>query len=149
MATRKPAVTYTFDLAAVVTARITTRAGESAAQRAADSLVALSVTATSDELDVSDAPADAVFDVTTVAPRGRGYLVDAITSDGTEIGVSESQLIQEPITGERDALKAELDNALDALQGDSNDAEHEALYGIAQTLARVLGIKDEDLPEGF
>jgi hypothetical protein len=37
-------------------------------------------------------------------------------------------------------LGTELLNAADALNGDSNDAEHDALYSLASTVAGVLGV---------
>lgn len=40
----------------------------------------------------------------------------------------------------RDALKGALAEADEALGGDSNDAEHDALYSIRQTLAEILGV---------
>lgn len=42
-------------------------------------------------------------------------------------------------------LSNELANAADALNGDSNDAEHDALYSVASTLAGLLGIDLDDL----
>ena len=130
--------TYTFDVLAVATVTVTTDAGEDAARQAIDSLIAISTTAVPGELDVEIAPRGTVFDVRTVAPRGRGYLVDAISEDDKEVSVT-TESIREPIDGaDRNQLRAELDNANAALDGDSNDDEHDALYGLAQAVANVL-----------
>jgi hypothetical protein len=90
-------VTYTFDIAAIVTLRITTGAGETAARQAASAIDAISVMATRDELDLNtDVPPEVVFDVSTVAPRGRPYLVDGVRADGTDAPVSGMESIPEP-----------------------------------------------------
>lgn len=39
-----------------------------------------------------------------------------------------------------DDLKSDLDTGIEALKGDSNDAEHEALWGITETVARFLDL---------
>lgn len=128
-------VTYTFDMAAVVTVQITTDAGENAARRAANSLVAISVAATRKELVAPEARPETIFDVSTVAPRGRGYLVNTTS----ELESAEAELIPEPLTGNaRGILKETLDNAFRALEGDSASTEHDALYGVASAIVGIL-----------
>jgi hypothetical protein len=92
-------VTYTFDLVAVTTLKITTSAGEDAARAAAAAIIAISTTATTDELDVdADIAPGTRLDVTTVAPRGRPCLVYAETAAGGNVTISESEEFLEPIT---------------------------------------------------
>lgn len=134
-------VTYTFDVVTVATLRITTSDGEAAARQAADAIDAISVTATGDELDLNaDVEAGTVYDVTTVSPRGRTYIVCAEDAAGQDVGTSVAEQIPEPITGDwRVPLGEELNGALDALDGDSNDAEHDALHGLTETVQAALG----------
>lgn len=92
-------ITYTFDLAAVTTFKVTTDAGEDAARRAADMVIAISVAVTSAELDLEDdIPVPMTFDVTTVAPRGRAYLVDAEDVNGQEVSISGQEWLPEPVS---------------------------------------------------
>lgn len=44
------------------------------------------------------------------------------------------------VLSDRNALRDELFNAHDALSGDSNDAEHEALIGLSEVVARCLDL---------
>lgn len=134
-------VTYTFDVATIATIKVTTDAGEAAAREAVNAIDAISVTATSDELDLTaDVAAGTGYDVTTVAPRSRAYLVYAVDADGQEAPVTDDGGIPEPITGDwRRPLAGELAGAEAALDGDSNDAEHDALYGLAETVRAALG----------
>jgi hypothetical protein len=142
-------IIYTFDMAAVCTFTIRTPDGEDVARSALDSLEAISVTAMPGELD-ADAPAGMVFDVRTVAPRGRAYIVAAEHEDDTEVPLVQSDPgIPEPITGDnRSALQSKLDDAIEALEGDSNDAKHAALYGLASVVASVLGVEFDPRPPG-
>lgn len=45
-------------------------------------------------------------------------------------------------------LGSELDNIVDALNGDSNDDEHDALFAVGETIAKLLGVDLRDLLEG-
>jgi hypothetical protein len=57
---------------------------------------------------------------------------------------SQTCLCQEPIGGEwRDRLQEALAEADAALGGDSNDAEHDALYSVRETIASLLGVTSE------
>jgi hypothetical protein len=139
-------VTYKFDVVSVTTFDITTAYGEAAARQAAESIEAYEPGCGIDAAGTK-AP-DVEYDVTCVAPRGKPYLVETEGESGEEL--------PEPITGDnRSILQSELDDAIDALEGDSNDAEHDALYGLAETVAQVLGtgfnphLPGEDLTTGY
>ena len=136
--TDKTPVTYKFDIVAVATINLTTTAGPDAAREAVDSLQAI------DNGWDGYLPADAGYQLTCVAPRGRAYLVDTdpelTRPDAPDTSIADYPL-PEPIDGEhRDALKAALDEADEALGGDSNDAEHDALYSVRETIAAILGV---------
>ena len=63
--------------------------------------------------------------------------------DEPDVALSDPPL-DEPLTGDwRDRLKEALAEADAALGGDSNDAEHDALYLVRQTIAGLLGIDTE------
>ena len=60
-------------------------------------------------------------------------VVSEVALGGEDVG--------EPLGGDaRVMLRDELANAVAALEGDSNDAEHDALYGMAATVAGLLGV---------
>lgn len=128
----QPAVTYKFDVVAVATITITTAQGAADARAAVDSLEAI------DNGWDGTLPEDAKWDLTCVAPRGRAALIDT--------GPGADEELAEPLTGDwRDHLGDALAEADDALGGDSNDAEHDALYSIREIIARLLGV-DSDPP---
>ena len=121
--------TYKFDVMSVTTFDVTTAHGEGAARQAAESLESYEP---GFGIDAAPTAPDVTFEMTCTAPRGRAYLVETEGDSGEEL--------PEPIDGEhRAALKDELENAIQALEGDSNDAEHDALRDLAETVAAVLG----------
>jgi hypothetical protein len=131
--------TYKFDVIAVTTVDVRAET-EDQARAMIDGLNSITTRTTSDDieagygLDVSTRD----FDVLNVSPRGRGYIVSAETPDGQEISVSALEIIPDPIlSADLAGLREELAGADRALAGDSNDAEADALYGLAEA-ARVL-----------
>lgn len=64
------------------------------------------------------------------SPRGRGYSVES------DVPIPDPILDED---GGLEGLWAELASAQEALDGDSNDAEHDALYSLAGAVAGVLG----------
>jgi len=79
------------------------------------------------------------YDVANVSPRGRGYLFSAEAPGGEEISISEFEEFAELImVDDLAGLREELAEADRALAGDSNDAEHEALHGLTETLRGLL-----------
>jgi hypothetical protein len=144
MTMREAATEYKFDVVAVATYTITTAAGPAAARAAADSLDAFEPDYRAADWD---APEDAVLQVTCVTPRGLAALVETTPEladpDEPDVPLSDPPL-EEPLTGDwRERLKSALDEADAALGGDSNDAEHDALYLVRQTIAGLLGIDTE------
>jgi len=61
-------------------------------------------------------------------------IIDPLQVNDTRIAAEEA-----PRESWRTALKDDLRDALEALSGDSNDAEHETLFNIAQSLAAYTG----------
>lgn len=131
---------YKFDVIAVTTVNV--RAGtEEQARAMIDGLNSITTRTTGDDieavhgLDVSTRD----YDVANVSPRGRGYLVSAESPGGEEISISELEGFAEPImVDDLAGLREELAEADRALAGDSNDAEHEALYDLTETLRGLL-----------
>jgi hypothetical protein len=131
---------YKFDVNAVVTVNVRAET-EDRARAMIDGLNSITTRTTGDDieaaagLDVSTSD----YDVVTVDPRGRGYLVSAETQGGQEISVSSLELIPEPtLPDDLAGLREELAEADRALVGDSNDAEHDALHGLAETVRGLL-----------
>ncbi len=90
--------TYTFDVTAIVTFKILTEKGEDAARQAVNAVESISVKATREELDLdADTQPGISFDVSTVAPRGRGYLVDAVDDNGAERSISGFEDFRAPV----------------------------------------------------
>jgi hypothetical protein len=128
-----PVTTYKFDIAAIMTVDITTAHGTDAARQAASSIEVFD-----SGVDASPDAPDVTYTLTATAPRGRPYLVDVDGSGGDDVPLDAG--IPEPIDGEeRYRLADGLADAIRALEGDSNDAEHDALYSLAATVAGVLG----------
>lgn len=141
---RDPATAeYKFDVVAVVTFTVRTAHGEDAARQVAASVE--TAEGLSWDADTSPAP-DATFQITCTAPRGKPYLVSAEDADGNEIPHPDAadeaaiELIPQPLLDARDSLREALDEADEALGGDSNDAEHDALYSVRETIAGLLGV---------
>lgn len=131
--------TYKFDVVSVTTFDITTAHGEAAARQAAESIEAYERVS----VDANPEAPDVTFDLVCVAPRGKPYLVDADPEpdNGNDTSITDPS-IPEPIDGEhRSSLLEELAEAVEALEGDSNDAEHDALRSLAETVAMVLGVE--------
>jgi hypothetical protein len=131
---------YKFDVIAVTTVNVRAETEEQA-RAMIDGLNSITTRTTGDDieavhgLDVSTRD----YDVANVSPRGRGYLVSAEAPGGEEISISEFEEFAEPImVDDLAGLREELAEADRALEGDSNDAEHEALYGLTETLHGLL-----------
>ena len=136
-------VTYKFDLVAIATVDIRTTEGPNAARAAAASIEDIESNGLRWNADM---PPGAHFELACVAPRSQPFLVSTDPEQswftlGTEDALIEDEIIPEPIDGtHRDALKAALNEADAALGGDSNDAEHDALYSVRETIAAILGV---------
>lgn len=132
---------YKFDVIAVTTVNVRAQT-EDQARTMIDGLASITTRTTGEEIEAVaglDVSTDD-YDVVYVSPRGHGYLVSAETQGGEEISVSTLEVIPEPVLiADRAWLKEELAEADRALAGDSNDAEHEALYGLAEALRMLLG----------
>lgn len=131
---------YKFDVIAVATVNVRAET-EDRARAMIDGLNSITTRTTGDDietaydLDVSTRD----YDVVNISPRGRGYLVSAETGGGEEISVSALELIPEPIVAADWAgLREELAEADRALAGDSNDAEDDALHGLAEAVRAHL-----------
>ena len=130
---------YTFDVVAVVTFHVSA-ADYPTARRAVESV---------DEYHVQTGEAEGCqepgvsFTLTAVDPRGRASLAD--TDSDEAIPADDYQTFTEPLLDVRDDLRAMLDEADKALGGDSNDAEHDALYSLREIIAGLLG-DDSDAP---
>lgn len=131
-------VTYKFDVAAVATIDLTTAEGPDAAREAVRSLAAI------DNGWDGSLPSDARWTLTCVAPRGEAALIqtdpELTRPDDPEVSITDPGL-DEPLTGDwRGTLRDALAEADEALGGDSNDAEHDALYSVRETIAGLLGV---------
>ena len=129
---------YTFDVVAVATFHVSA-ADYAAARRAAESVQEYHV-----QTGVAEGCEDAgvSFTLTAVDPRGRVSLADADSDEA--IPAAEYQTFTEPLLDARDGLRAMLAEADEALGGDSNDAEHDALYSLRESIAGLLG--DDSVP---
>lgn len=68
-------------------------------------------------------------------------IIDPLNLCTMILTVSEEPSLPSELNAElRAELGAELDNAIEALNGDSKNAEHNALFGLAKAVADVLGI---------
>jgi hypothetical protein len=131
---------YTFDVVAVATFHVSA-ADYATARRAVESVQEYHVQ-TGDAEGCEDAGVS--FTLTAVDPRGRASLADA-DSDET-IPADEYQTFTEPLLDAAEELLGMLAEADEALGGDSNDAEHDALYSLRESIAGLLGV-DGDAPE--
>jgi hypothetical protein len=132
---------YKFDVIAVTTVNVRAET-EDQARAMIDGLNSITTRTTGDDieaaygLDVSTSD----YDVVNVSPLGRGYLVSAETQGGAQISVSTLEIIPEPtLTADRAWLREGLAGADRALAGDSNDAGHDALRGLAEAVRALLG----------
>lgn len=129
---------YIFDIVAVATFRIGAP-DYATARRAAEGLMEFNVRdSTVDES--ADDPPGLTYELTCVTPRGKASYVDSDPEDET-VPPEDVQTFTEPLLDARDTLKAALDEADEALGGDSNDAEHDALYSVRETIAGLLGVE--------
>jgi hypothetical protein len=125
---------YTFDIVAVATFHV--EAVSYAAARAAVESVQEYHVQTGDAEGCQDPGVS--FTLTAVDPRGRASLADA---DGDEaIPAAEYQTFTEPLLDATEELLGMLAEADEALGGDSNDAEHDALYSLRESIAGLLGV---------
>lgn len=138
--------TYTFDVAAIITVNVPAP-DEARARELIDGLNQLSVQTTDEDIEMGGQlnASTRDFSVTCVCPRGRGYLVKASEDAGS--GLELDVMIPEPVLDEHGHLAGLWEGisfAEEALNGDSNDAEHDALYGLVESLTGALdalGIK--------
>ena len=88
------------------------------------------------------------FQVTAGSKRDAENLAKEIIDPLDMAPVATLTALEVPAIPEPDArqLSTELDNAVKALDGD--DAEHEALFGLATVVASVLGFRLDDLLRG-
>jgi hypothetical protein len=139
-AAARPLNSYKFDIVAVTTVNVRAETEEQA-RAMIDGLNSITTRTTGDDIEAAhglDVSADD-YDVVNVSPRGRGYLVSAETQGGQGIGISAHEESPEPIlAGDRAGLREELAEADRALAGDSNDAEHDALHGLAEAVRGLL-----------
>lgn len=132
-------VTYTFDVIAVTTFTVTTRAGVDAARKAAGALDSLDPDTGQGETVGGDI--DVTYHVTCVAPRGPVYLFNAETPSGEPVDVGQAELFAEPITGTARQQLAELVRACRAAAaGDSNDEEINAALELVSAVEALLSI---------
>lgn len=137
MSDDKPVITYTFDLLAICTVKVTTSAGEAAALRIANAIECVAVRH-APGLDCDHtAPEGTGIDVTLIAPRGSAALTYAEDADGSSVpGGSDG--IAEPIEGDaRELLGEALAAWRTAAAGPSGDTEHKAA-ALAAAVSEVL-----------
>lgn len=125
---------YTFDIVAVATFHIGAPDYPTARQ-ALEGAEAFEVPLGAGDYD----HASASFTLTCVAPRGKASFFAADPEDDS-IPAGDVQTFDEPLLDARDTLKEALAEADEALGGDSNDAEHDALYSVRETIAGLLGV---------
>ena len=133
---------YTFDIVAVATFHVGAP-DYATARRAADGLMEFNVR----DNAVSEAAGDPPglrYELTFVTPRGKASFVESDPDDAS-VPREDYQTFTEPLTDARATLKAALDEADEALGGDSNDAEHDALYSVREAIAGLIGV-DYDAP---
>jgi hypothetical protein len=134
---------YLFDIVAVATFNIGAP-DYATARRAAEGLTEFNVRDNTVDEGAADPPG-LTYELTCVVPRGPASFVNADPEDAS-VPDADVQTLTEPIDGShRTALKDALDEADAALGGDSNDAEHDALYSVRETIAAILGV-DYDAP---
>ena len=149
---------YTFDIVAVATFHIGAP-DYATARKAAEGLMEFDV-ANNAVSEGREDPPGLTYELTCVAPRGKASLVSAgdddWNMDDEEIPHGDYQTFEEPVLDARTALREALGEADAALGGDSNDAEHDALYSIRELLAGILGVTydapspyNEDEDDGF
>jgi hypothetical protein len=126
---------YKFDQLAVLTYTVTTAAGLEAARDAAGALDTLCDGGADGWETTRDVAPDVTWELRCIATRGDAYLVET----SPDLGLFED-LPQPPAGDWRDLLRAALEEADEALGGDSNDAEHDALHSLRETLAGLLGV---------
>jgi hypothetical protein len=133
---------YVFDILSVATFHVTAPDYQTA-RRAAEGVMEFNVrdNTVDESAGIADIIPVASWELTCVAPRGRASLADA-DNTGENISPDEYQTFAEPIDGsEREGLMEALNEADEALGGDSNDAEHDALYSVRETIAAILGVE--------
>ena len=128
---------YTFDIVAVATLHIGAP-DYATARRAAEGLMEFNVRDNTVDESTADPPG-LTYELTVVAPRGKASFFDADPEDES-VRDEDVQTFEEPLLDVRDQLKAALDEADEALGGDSNDAEHDALYSVRETIAGLLDV---------
>ena len=129
---------YTFDIVAVATF-IIGAPDYATARRAAEGLEEFNVRDNAVSEGIDDPPG-LTYELTCAAPRGKASFVGA-DPDDESIPAEDVQTFTEPLLEDtREALAGALDEADEALGGDSNDAEHDALYSIRDTIAGILGV---------
>lgn len=131
---------YTFDIVAAATFHVTAP-DYATARRAAEGVESFNTrdNTVEDTAGIEDIIPVVGWELTCVAPRGKASFVNADPEDAS-VPAGDVQTFEEPILDARDSLKEALDEADAALGGDSNDAEHDALYSVRETLARLLGV---------
>jgi hypothetical protein len=128
---------YTFDIVAVATFHVGAP-NYATARRAAEGLMEFNVRDNTVDESMDDPPG-LTYELTCVAPRGRASFF-AADPDDEDIPDGDYQTFTEPLTDVRGSLRAALDEADEALGGDSSDAEHDALYSVRETIAGILGV---------
>jgi len=134
---------YTFDIVAVATFHIGAP-DYLTARRAAEGLMEFNVRDNTVDEGIDDPPG-LTYELTVVTPRGKASFAGA-SPDDESVPAEDYQTFTEPLTDARDALCTALAEADEALGGDSNDAEHDALYRIREIVADILGVTT-DAPE--
>jgi hypothetical protein len=129
-------VEYKYDQLAVATYTVTTAAGLDAARNAANALDTLADGGAGGWETTRDVAPDVTYGLRCVAMRGGAHLVE---TDPVTLA-EDTDLPQPPADDWRDQLRDALNEADEALGGDSNDAEHDALYSVRETIARLLGV---------
>lgn len=142
---------YTFDIVAVATFRIGAP-DYPTARRAAEELMEFNVRDNTVS-EGHDDPPGLVYSLTYVTPRGKASFVESDPDDAS-VPAEDYQTFTEPLLDVQDSLREALGEADAALGGDSNDAEHDALASVRETIAAILGVDtpapspdyDEDVP---
>lgn len=133
---------YTFDIVAVATFHIGAP-DYPTARRAAEGLVEFNVRDNTVS-EGHDDPPGLVYSLTYVTPRGKASFVESDPDDAS-VPAEDYQTFTEPLLDVQDSLREALGEADAALGGDSNDAEHDALASVRETIAAILGV-DYDAP---
>lgn len=82
-------------------------------------------------------PFQVTADSKTAALRIAEDIIDPLHLCTMHLTAEEASPVE---SAEKAQLNGELDNAVEALAGDSNDAEHDALFSMAGTVAAILGL---------